>query len=711
MDHQLNFRLGPSSTRATGVSNLLGAIVLAMLWTAMPNTGLAQAETPEAETRNTEDLDTNALDGTALGVRAQEAAPQDGENLDGETPTPPPAQGSKPPEAVPAESELSQESRSEDSEPANVQVDLSPVEETAKAESTENKSSLRNLIGFDFHGYYRARYTHLSNIPMPRMEREGGRTKPVSGGNHSLRGRDDASDADFFNNRLRLEPTLRLGGDPSKGESPLVALHAQIDLLDNVMWGDNARDANLPLFAGNPSHTNVFGENRGPIFVRRLWLELPVGIGQLRVGRQASQGGLGILFNDGNGFRNDFGDAEGGSTFDRLLFATRPLTIFNAITKNDKSDTPLLLIAGYDRLVNDPLGFGKDPMSATELEARGPFDHLVNPTCGRKFEPDGSTPTEKCNLSVSQWVAGLIWRDDNLNLVKSSDELTLGVIYVNRLQSFSDSSLHIIDGFWKFQLGLGKKGPSLLTEGEAAVVLGQASSINLPGLDFEDEVGVSKKPLRGGIVNVVGRLGLTDRSWDGLVEMGYSTGDDAIYDDGRTFKLYPMHSDYRVGLLMFPVAVYGRTSNTASGMQSDALNSGGGVFNAMYLNPKARYRLYGKSFQAEFIAQGLLGWADALNGGGGIENHYYAPRSYKEPFKDAKCGFMDPDCAIGWEVDAAIKLKWLPIKAPSMGKHDQYALHWSNEFGFMKAGYALAPRLAEGADYLWTVQSRIAFVW
>ena len=94
--------------------------------------------------------------------------------------------------------------------------------------------------------------------------------------------------------------------------------------------GDNARQASVPLFAENPSQTGIEGDERPSLFVRRLWLEVALPVGLLRLGRQASHGGLGLLFNDGNGFRNDFGDATGGTTFDRVVFATRPLTVINA---------------------------------------------------------------------------------------------------------------------------------------------------------------------------------------------------------------------------------------------------------------------------------------------------------------------------------------------------------------------------------------------
>lgn len=577
-------------------------------------------------------------------------------------------------------------------------------------------ASLFSSLSFDFHGYYRARYVNLNNVPTARTEMRcmGGDCWPArSSEGETHFSRDDASDGSFFYNRLRLEPSLRLGGDPAKGVMPHVALHAQLDLLDTVMWGDNARDAAVPLFATNPSLTGIDGSERPALLVRRLWLEVPVGIGVVRVGRQASHGGLGILFNDGNGFRNEFGDADGGSSFDRVLFATRPLTIMNALTKGDRRETPLLLIAGHDRLVEDQLGFGSN---ASKVESRfdgGPFGFLTDPVCGGEQAPQGEARSRKCDTSVTQWIAGLIWRDDALNLRSPTDELTLGAIYVNRLQAFSDSSMHIIDGFWRFKLGLWGD-VSLLTEGEAAMIRGETRSVKILAGHLDPITGKSTDPLKGDILNAVGRVGLTSASWDGLLELGHSSGDEKLIRGDNRFKMFPMHADYRVGLLMFPVALHARSANTNAGLASDALHGGGGVFNATYLNPKARYRLQGRGHQLEFVAQAVLAWAETLNGGlaeNGVAADYYAPRDFDNPWADNRCGFLDPECGLGWELDLAVKFKWLPIKVPGMGANDQYALHWSNEFGVMKAGYALARRLAEGADTLWTLQSRLAFVW
>ncbi len=585
----------------------------------------------------------------------------------------------------------------------SIKKDLDPDAEAGTATAGEIGGELE----LDFHGYYRTRYVSMFNVPVARLDSNGYLASDL----HT--GRDDASDAGFFTSRLRLEPSLRWGGDASTGEAPIVALHSQFDVLDTVIWGDNARQAEVPLFAGNPSITGIDGHERPPVFLRRLWMELSVPIGQLRIGRQPSHGGLGILFNDGNYFRNDFGDADGGMTLDRVMFATRPLTIINAITRDDPSETPLIALVGRDRLVEDPLGFGSDPASVDTRQATGPFGWVATPTCGDALDPSGTAPTEKCANDVSQWVTGLIWNDPGLRLRQDTDHLMLGAFYVSRDQAYSNSRLHIVDGFWRFQMGLSETGPSLLTEGEVSVIQGNTNAIKLlPGGLFDEETGLAENTLEGDILNYVARVGLTTPAVDGILEYGHSSGDEQLIGDSQ-FRMYPMHPDYRVGLLLYPVALYSRSYNTPAGRTSNAMHSGGGVFNSTYVNAKTRYRLPRDTYQIELIAQGIMAWADNLNGGRalGIVSDYFAPRDPEDPFADNSCRPFDPDCALGWEIDLAVRLKWLPGDVPGTGPHDRYMLHWSNEFGVMRAGKALAPRLAEGAATLWTAQSRIAFMW
>ena len=582
---------------------------------------------------------------------------------------------------------------------------------------------LNKELFLDFHGYFRARYVNGTNFPIGRLDKSGGFAQTAHVG------RDDASDASFVYSRLRLDPTLRWGGDPSRGKTPVVSLSAQIDMLDNVMFGDNSRQGSVPLFAENPSAMGINAREQPFLFVRRLWLDIQAPLGLIKVGRQASQGGLGLLFNDGNGFRNDFGDANGGSSFDRVAFATRPLTIYNALTNGNRAPTPLIVLAGHDWLVEDPLGFHGSQGNLASRQAGGPFGLVTDPTCGGKQELDGTKPTEKCDNDVSQWLYALIWKDDKLNLTQKTDELLVGLVYVNRTQDFNKSNMHILDFFWRFQVGLSETGPSIYTEGEVTSITGKTNGLKLlPGGTFSDETGLAENSLEGGVLNYVARLGLKAPTWDAIAEYGYSSGDEQLVgatDDGKSiFKMYPINDDYRMGLLMYPTVLAARSFNTGAGRASGALHSGGGIFNSTYINPKVRYRMNSADSQIELVGQGVLAWADTLNGGYvlGFVSDYFSPRATppaggwtdpfdKAPYADNKCGAFDGDCAIGWEIDLAVKIKWLRRNLGFTEARDNYMMQWSNEFGYMSAGKALKDRLAKGADGIWTLQTRIAYLW
>ncbi len=132
------------------------------------------------------------------------------------------------------------------------------------------------------------------------------------------------------NMRFRMEPTLNISEE--------VRIRAQIDALDNLVWGST------PDYAFSRNATNgywydrnefsVFSSAQSPptsginsltssINVKRVWGEVSTPVGILRFGRMGSHWGLGLLHNDGNGLDNDWGD-----TVDRVMFVAEPISGF-----------------------------------------------------------------------------------------------------------------------------------------------------------------------------------------------------------------------------------------------------------------------------------------------------------------------------------------------------------------------------------------------
>lgn len=174
-----------------------------------------------------------------------------------------------------------------------------------------------HAIDFSAHGYYRIRmeYTHDLDLQRPNSNIVPGDTTNSSN--------DRVGTIAFAQQRFRLNPHLKLNDH--------ISLHAQIDMLDNLLLGQsdvsplsiynpvvgnvNMTAANGPFGVIGPTAGDPLGRGGGNVNVRRLWVDILTSAGQIRIGRQQSHFGLGIFNNDGDGIEGDFGD-----TFDRIMY-------------------------------------------------------------------------------------------------------------------------------------------------------------------------------------------------------------------------------------------------------------------------------------------------------------------------------------------------------------------------------------------------------
>ena len=495
-------------------------------------------------------------------------------------------------------------------------------------------------LNWSLGGYYRTRLLAVNGLPT----------------NDPLRLRDNAANATYGFMRLRLNPTLSYGPDE---KLPIVALKMQIDGLDNVVFGDNDLVADTPVFGDLPSDTNIDGVDIETVRLRRAWLEFLVPVGLMRVGRMPTQWGLGLLAHDGNGMRGDFGDALRATTNDRIMFATRPLSVANALMGKSSRSTPLILVTAYDKIVEDPFlestDVRYDPTSGDQARSNLPFGTFLDD------EDD-----------VNQVVVAAVWNDKKFNRAVEGDELTAGVYFTYRWQNSSQSKVPIIDFFWRLKWSVfGADAPRLYTEGEVLTIQGQSRAISEGTLTEPD------------IWGAVARVGLQSTGWDAILEGGHASGDDRIGDSEFTGR--SLNSDYRVGLLLYPVLLNARTANQTP--SSPALWSRGGVYNSTYFYPHGRWRPLDN---VEVVAALLVAWADEL-----------APQLGGSQRDDGTttCSVGAGDCMLGIEADAAVKVRWGPDDL----------MRWSTEFGILKTGKALEPVLTQ--DLLWTLQTRLAMVW
>lgn len=189
-------------------------------------------------------------------------------------------------------------------------------------------------IDYSLHGYYRFifNFSHDLDTQTPSNIAQGNQL-----------GNDRFGGILFGQQRLRLEPTIKINDN--------ISIHGQVDVLDNVLFGQNAINSlgilnpiagtlTLPGGAGSFGTTgdqagDVVSGGGGSLNVRRLYVDILTPMGKFRIGRQPSHWGLGIVSNDGNGRYSKFGD-----TFDRFLW-------MGAYDFNDTSSLAFGLIADF----------------------------------------------------------------------------------------------------------------------------------------------------------------------------------------------------------------------------------------------------------------------------------------------------------------------------------------------------------------------------
>ena len=189
-----------------------------------------------------------------------------------------------------------------------------------------------------------------------------------------------ARNVSMIQQRLRLEATA--------DSQDKIKIVFSSDVLDGGLWGDNgayggnpSSNAGTSIDAKNPNDVrpciglrdasldplnyNSYGTTLcplNPLTIRRLYGEVVLPFGVVRIGRQAVIDGMGVFATDGDGRHNRFGASGTGNYVDRILFATKPLEAFKKQADRDTSATRgLFLGLAYDRVVQDsPQSFADD---------------------------------------------------------------------------------------------------------------------------------------------------------------------------------------------------------------------------------------------------------------------------------------------------------------------------------------------------------------
>jgi hypothetical protein len=534
-------------------------------------------------------------------------------------------------------------------------------------------------------GYFRTRTILTTNLaPAPR-------TELVLGSGETLV-MPDIRQTSYIMSRFRIMPSLSYG--------KLAKITAQFDGMDDVLWGDNNGLSSAPLFATETTNQGFLGgDEQATIQLKRVWAEFRIPVGAMRVGRMPSHWGMGLLANGGGTghidptspvgepsrkvldhfFPDDFGDKHFGSTADRILFLTRPITIYRTLTKKGTAEHPLVVGYGYDKLAETPFL----PFEPSERTFR-PFGQ-------QGFISRGSDD------DVNEHVLIALWNQPDWDRVRYTDELRFGTYIVLRTAregstnpsaidpsmtcgtfegapvpcKDTGSKVAIFDAWWRVRYG------PYYTEGEGYFIYGNTFG----GVPFPVRNQKKRAQINGGVA----RFGYMTNNWDAILEVGHASGDDDLGDE--KFKQRGLHPDYNVGLILFeetlreltartygPPFISDENPNGARGFFSN-----GGVINANYINPKGKLRI--PALSAELYGGLLLAWVDTL-AVNGAATFYEGGGSY-----------------LGTEIDIGARTTFA-------GGHMRFAL----EMGYLRFGSALKTVLPNG-DGSFSLQSAVAFLW
>jgi uncharacterized protein (TIGR04551 family) len=407
-------------------------------------------------------------------------------------------------------------------------------------------------------GYLRTRGDYFKNLHLGFIEdpAQGGAPFPLPLGCSLLSPAPCDETLKTSNLRLRLEPSIQL--------SETIAVHSQIDLLDNIVLGDSSASPD-----GNE------------IKMRRAWAEVATGLGHLKFGRMPDHFGLGIVSNSGRRGNTDY------ATWETLW---QPSTLANVGGTNP---------VDYD--LDSDYGDTVDRLSFTAMIPGTPFRALA----ALNWWSAAATSTERNIAATQPWDA-----DDN----DDQKGWTLGVARFDAPADFADK---VARG--KLAMNYGARVDRFTQDRDYAAALGSTAD-NIPTErgykayrpDLWFKLGIGNVLFEAEVAGNVGSIedmsdqGVTGkvdiRSWGGVgrvsskaldgklgfgLEIGAATGDEsdnllqgdvnvrnarALSGADTTINRFVFDPDYEVDLILFRELI-------------------GSVSNALYFKPWLSYEL------------------------------------------------------------------------------------------------------------------------
>lgn len=393
---------------------------------------------------------------------------------------------------------------------------------------------------FSWDGYYRLRWNMLVNPDLDANQTQA-----------------DPKRLEYFQHRLRLQPTFGLNDKT----------YIKFDAI--VGQGVRACDPSNPIQQWHPGPCEGFwGANGLTVLDKQavdtffnvqfvsFYGDVTTPVGVIRVGRQPSHWGLGIYSNDGL-HSSEFGDAQFGDNYDRIVFGTKPLG----------PDSDFLTALVYDRISAGTPQLGVPGMAQIQDPSK----------------------------TIHQGVFVALYK---------TAPLDVGVYQVLRAQNDPFSRIIATDIYGRLDIGL------LYGAFESVWVYGKSRS--LPFLDQADlsyELGSKVKVAQWGWAT---EGGLHFDWYDLKIKIGNAQGDQNLTNDRPRPKLtgFTFAPDYNVGLIMFDYAyanlierrikdnfdrlgvlvndgVLTQAQVDELDIAADLARTSGGVANAFYVNPIA----------------------------------------------------------------------------------------------------------------------------
>ncbi len=377
-----------------------------------------------------------------------------------------------------------------------------------------------------------------------------------------------AQDVTIFYHKLRLEPKLKF--------NKFLTLNFQIDVFNDRPFG---------LQSGNVLAMDT--SDKAPnMILKRAWgvILLPVGI--IEFGRVPSSFGFGLSDNNGDKADDLFGDSHYGDTFDRILFATKPL--------GRGSDLILALVA--DKII----------------EGVKSFDNLIRPsgatTCQKVFCFGGDDLNQSSIVLLYNMGSGEHEGEEGYE-----GPIVVGNELTYRWQDSTDSSIFSNDFYLKVNLGL------LYTNYEYVKLSGSTKALSVMTTDNQGNMKLVYPKVTVDAAGWIWDVGINTDEYRFNLELGSASGD--IFGNpinpttDHKFTQFSFHPDYNVGLLMFEYGLDTFMRDYAISLQSDLeqlvengvisaavaqqlieslslLATNGAVTNAFYVNPVYTHKLF-----------------------------------------------------------------------------------------------------------------------